>query len=404
MYSIAQPQQKQQKNQNVVKKTLDIQHNHKLMSFQERETLIKDLKKQIADLEMEHNKYIKAKSETQLSDEEVIQMIQIQDSILGLEKQLKELQKQDDEIDYLTNTATILFKYYDILEKGNQQEDQMTLKNMGNNSILKYFVNKQKDEPAKETEIDPPQQPEIIDRASLLEKYMECTESNYVRNIDCEAKDKCPHCESSNRSVIINDGIVHCNNCHTIEHTIIDHDRPSYKDPPHEISYFAYKRMNHLNEWISQIQGKETTDIPEEIYDKILFEIKKQKITNMATLTCSKIKEILKRMRANKYYEHSAHIINKLNGLPSPHFDPELEEKLRSMFRQIQPLFLKYAPALRKNFLSYSYVLHKFVQLLGRDEYLPYFSLLKSREKLHQQDMIWKKICEELNWQYIPSI
>lgn len=155
---------------------------------------------------------------------------------------------------------------------------------------------------------------------------------------------------------------------------------------------------------ISQIQGKETTDIPEEVYDKILLEIKKQKITNMADLNCNKIKEILKRLRINKYYEHSAHIINKLNGLPTPHFDPELEEKLRSMFKQIQPLFLKYAPGHRKNFLSYSYVLHKFVQLLGKDEYLPYFSLLKSREKLHQQDMIWKKICEELNWEYLPSI
>jgi hypothetical protein len=27
-----------------------------------------------------------------------------------------------------------------------------------------------------------------------------------------------------------------------------------------EISYFAYKRINHFQEWISQIQGKETTD------------------------------------------------------------------------------------------------------------------------------------------------
>ena len=162
---------------------------------------------------------------------------------------------------------------------------------------------------------------------------------------------------------------------------------------------------NHVERnGISQIQGKETTDIPEEVYDKILLEIKKQKITNMANLTCAKVKEILKGLRLNKYYEHVPHIINKLNGLPTPHFDPELEDKLRSMFKQIQPLFLKYAPGIRKNFLSYSFVLHKFVQLLGKDEYLPYFPLLKSREKLHQQDMIWKKICEELNWEFLRSI
>lgn len=124
----------------------------------------------------------------------------------------------------------------------------------------------------------------------------------------------------------------------------------------------------------------------------------------MADLTCIKVKEILKKLKIHKYYEHIPHIINKLNGLPTPHFDPELEDKLRSMFKQIQPLFLKYAPGVRKNFLSYSYVLHKFVQLMDKDEYLVYFPLLKSREKLAAQDTIWKKICEELHWQYITSM
>ena len=55
-------------------------------------------------------------------------------------------------------------------------------------------------------------------------------------------------------------------------------------------------------------------------------------------------------------------------------------------------------------FLSYSYVIHKFIQLLGIDEYLEYFPLLKSREKLYQQDKIWKNICLELDWLFIHSI
>lgn len=162
---------------------------------------------------------------------------------------------------------------------------------------------------------------------------------------------------------------------------------------------------NHVKtDGLSQIQGKETTEIPEEIYDAILLEIKKQRISNIAELTNEKIKEILKKLRLNKYYEHAPHIKHKLNGLPIPHLEPELEEKLRTMFKLIQPPFLKYMPSNRKNFLSYSYVLHKFIQLLGKDEYLVNFPLLKSREKLQQQDQIWKKICEELNWHFIRSI
>ena len=113
----------------------------------------------------------------------------------------------------------------------------------------------------------------------------------------------------------------------------------------------------------------------------------------------------MKKLKKNKYYEHIPHIINKLNGIPPPVMSRETEEELRRMFKEIQVPFHKFCPErLRKNFLSYSYVLHKFVQLLELDEFLPCFMLLKSREKLHQQDKIWKDICKYLNWQFIPSI
>ena len=84
--------------------------------------------------------------------------------------------------------------------------------------------------------------------------------------------------------------------------------------------------------------------------------------------------------------------------------NPELEEKLKNMFKEIQVPFLKYSPNNRKNFLSYSYVLHKFIQILDQPEFLKNFPLLKSRDKLHQQEQIWKKICEDLNWKFIRSI
>jgi hypothetical protein len=169
----------------------------------------------------------------------------------------------------------------------------------------------------------------------------------------------------------------------------------------------AFVYWSYIKSWVeglNQIQAKETTEIPEEVYDKILLEIKKQRISNMADLTHDKVKEILKKLKINKFYEHTSHIINRLSGLPMPHLPPDLEEKLRSMFKQIQTPFLKWAPPNRKNFLSYSFVLHKFIQLLERDEYLGCFLLLKSREKLLQQDRIWEKICEELGWQFIPSL
>ena len=155
---------------------------------------------------------------------------------------------------------------------------------------------------------------------------------------------------------------------------------------------------------LNQIQGKETTDIPDEVFDKILIELKKQRIDDIHDVTRSKIKDILKKLKINKYYEHVPYIMNKITGIPNPHLSTELEDKLKSMFKEIQVPFLKYSPLNRKNFLSYSYVLHKFIQLLGKEEYLCYFPLLKSRDKLHQQEQIWKQICNELGWKFIRSI
>lgn len=53
---------------------------------------------------------------------------------------------------------------------------------------------------------------------------------------------------------------------------------------------------------------------------------------------------------------------------------------------------------------GHRYTLYKFCELLGEDDYLQYFPLLKSNEKLYAQDQIWKKICKDLRWEFIPSV
>ena len=133
-------------------------------------------------------------------------------------------------------------------------------------------------------------------------------------------------------------------------------------------------------------------------------EIKKERIHDLNELTTQKVRSILKKLKLNKYYEHIPHIINQLNGQPPPYMSRQTEEVLRIMFQKIQGPFLEFCPKKRKNFLSYSYVLHKFVELLGMDELKPLFPLLKSREKLASQDMIWRKICEKVGWHFYKSI
>ena len=197
---------------------------------------------------------------------------------------------------------------------------------------------------------------------------------------------------------------MECENCGVLQNIINDTDKSSYKDPPKESCYYSYRRSNHFNEWIAQFQGKETTQIPRQVLVQVVNEVKKERIRNLNELTTPKVRSILKKLKLNKYYEHIPHIINQLNGQPPPYMSRQTEEILRMMFQKIQGPFLEFCPKKRKNFLSYSYVLHKFVELLGMDHLKPLFPLLKSREKLHQQDQIWKKICEKVDWTFHKSM
>ena len=224
-----------------------------------------------------------------------------------------------------------------------------------------------------------------------------------INNNDEDFHEICKVCNNK-LTCLQHDAIIVCYNCGFQELLLVEQNRPILKQNNKDSSHISYKRINHFREWCNQVQGKESTDIPKKIFEKILNEIKKEKITNTKTITYKKMREILKRLRINKYYEHINYIINRINGIPTPQFVPELEDKLCSMFKEIQGPFLKYCPKKRKNFLSYSYVLYKFFQILKLNEYLKFFPLLKSREKLYAQDQIWKKICEDLNYEVIPSL
>ncbi len=245
----------------------------------------------------------------------------------------------------------------------------------------------------------------LLNKDEIYEKYMKVVDKNYItiNNDDVPIFDKCVLC-AVEMLLNNNTGILICPNCGATENIIIDSDKPSFKEPPKEMTSFCYKRINHLNEFLAQFQAKETTDIPEDVYNEILVEIKKERITNMAHITPEKMRIILKKIKKNDYYEHIPYIINQLNGLPAPVIAPEIEEIIRGMFKAIQIPFEKYCPHKRKNFLSYNYVMYKFFELLELDEYLDCFQLLKSRTKLHQQDLIWKNICLDLNWQFIKSL
>ena len=245
---------------------------------------------------------------------------------------------------------------------------------------------------------------EEVTNVDIINQYMcNINDSHKNKKFRDYNIDKCEQCNSI-MEYLTNTSELICSRCGYTRNIIINTEKSSYNDPPKEVNYFAYKRINHFNEWLAQFQAKETTEIPEEVYKGIHDEIKKNKNIDMHKISYRQVREILKKINYNKYYEHIPHIINTFSGQPAPTLDKRSEETLRGLFKEIQIPFMNNCPPTRKNFLSYAYVLHKFCELLEYDHLIGYFPLLKSREKLQQQDLIWKKICHDLQWEFIPSV
>jgi len=386
--------------------TLDAIHNQKIQNMmderkqlgkykEERETLQKKLAEPMTDMDS----------------------WRLERDIDSLDKKIKSLEDGSELMDYYLRTGDILYHYYDIQDQIQKGTATFAANKAKPGSILAILEEVAE---AKTDSVDPfslsssevgqeksnSTEKKSLQRNQLLNDYLQIEDPAMGRNITDEYDDPWTNCEQCGNEMImcLNEANLTCSKCGHQEFILVDSDKPSYKDPPREICYYAYKKINHFNEWLAQFQAKESTEIPADIYDEILVQLKKERITNMGSLKPTKMREILRKMKCSKYYEHIPHIINRLNGQNAPFMSREDEEKLRHMFREIQPSFKKHCPKGRRNFLSYGYVLYKFCELLEMDEYLCCFPLLKNRDKLYLQDKTWELICRDQGWQYLKTV
>ncbi len=167
---------------------------------------------------------------------------------------------------------------------------------------------------------------------------------------------------------------------------------------------YLYKRQNHFKTWLKRTQGKETTFIDDNIIETVRLELRKQRIEDVSLVTHVKVREILKKLRLNKHYNHCVQITTIITGNTPPQMTNEQETALLQMFERIQVPFQNIIQnETRQNMLSYSFLIHKFLEIMSWDEYLPYFPLLRSADKIQYQDWIWKKLCTEVGFEYIKS-
>ena len=355
--------------------TLDNKHNELLEKFDKNESeLIPEYKEKIIKL-----KYRLNTEKLNVSDR-----LDIKDDIKDLKKKIVKLEKEKK--DYFLNNSKYIFDYFENKKEISEGTNKTT--------ILNSFF-KTKEEKVDKTK-------NIMNNTNLQKYMINNNEKYYDINNYIYDTHICRNCNKGELIPVENEGVVICDKCHVSLKYIVEHDKPSYKEPPKEVCFYAYKRINHFREILAQFQAKESTQIPDEVIENIKNQIKKERI-EISQINNKKAKEILKKLGYNKYYEHIPFIKDKL-GIRPPIMSPELEETLCNLFMDIQAPYSKFCPDDRVNFLNYYYTVYKLCELLDQRQFLSYFPMLKDREKRMEQDEIWKKICEELNWEFIATI
>jgi len=329
-----------------------------------------------------------------LKDHEIDAYMDIRDKLQDIQLQIKELKQQKKK--YLLDNSKYIFKYFEEKKKISSGDNNQNVKIL--NSFFKIKANDD-------------------DTSNLnSDKYNQSKKlyQNYWRNVNNEVinvqdfvvqSDICENCHKGEMIPQDEEGILICNNneCGKFITYIIDSSKPTNKEPPNEVSYTAYIRLNHFKEILSQFQAKETTQIPDEVIEAIRARIKKERIKDMSLINYDKMREILRKLGYNKYFEHIQYI-NSIFGIKPPIMNEELHETLCVLFIEIQKPWATHCPANRTNFFNYTYTLHQLCVLLDQTQYLPYIPMMKDREKQLEQDMIWKKVCKDLDWVFFPSV
>jgi hypothetical protein len=364
--------------------SLDEKHTEMLNQFHEIETdRIPQLFKDIENLKIQ----IKSLEPTQIE-----LFLDIKDQIAQKRSQIKSLQSQKKR--YLLDNSKYIFDYFEQKKQISSGEPAQNI------NVLHSFFKVRSKNPDRE---DPDK---YVQSKKLYQEYWKNVNNEFINPHDyIMASDVCQSCHKGELVPQDEEGILICNNieCGKFIPYVVDSSKPNNKEPPNEVSYTAYIRLNHFKEILSQFQAKETTQIPDEVIEAIKGRIKKERIQDMSLINYDKMREILRKLGLNKYFEHIQYI-NSLFGIKPPIMSEELHETLCVLFIEIQKPWAMHCPPNRTNFFNYTYTLHQLCVLLDQTQYLPYIPMMKDRDKQLEQDMIWKLVSKELDWEFFPTI
>lgn len=249
-------------------------------------------------------------------------------------------------------------------------------------------------------------------------KPREPMELNIVKEndqISTLERDVCSNCKEDTLIENSTQGEIVCTNCGNVfitsssslkHETIYDSDKIHTVYINDNIAVNTYNPCQHFRDMIYRSQAYEVMYIDGQQSGTDFIENIKQYMDQnhikIESLNYNTLKWILKQNNLQKYYQHIHKIKYLLTGIPPPRFTEEQIQILLNDNQRIIDAWKKIKPSGRKNIFSYQVQMYKLCELHEWNEFLPLFSLFVSMEKVEKTNQVWKLICNEIGWKYIP--
>lgn len=205
----------------------------------------------------------------------------------------------------------------------------------------------------------------------------------------------------------IGEQVLVCPRCHWTK-TYLDNTAASmaFGEDSVEFNMFQYKRINHFNDALNELQGKEKSSILPAHINRIMSKMYEVfGPVSRDNITYAMVRHIVRdHLQLLRCYKHIVQITSLLSGKPPIQMSPAHETLARLIFEQMQEPFEKAPRRDRHNFLSYPFTLFKICQMLGLVELFPMLPLLRGEDKLRRQENLFCWICEYRGWVPPPSV
>ena len=266
--------------------TIDAKHSEMINYFKSQQESIPSLKEELKKLVSQYNnKDINKKNDI----EYIIYIDNLREKINEIKSKINTILNNDEMNKYYLDVGILLHSYYENIENSKNiennsenfeenllnytdiiddelEEDDLIInidKKENNKSVLNFFnaretenneenensINNKNDGVYTSMKIsDFVKEESTFKKKYILDEYLQKIDPNYISKIKIDINIcKCPNCKEE-MTLYPSDGIQICENCGIQQNILIESDKPSFKDPPMEVCYFSYKRINHYNE------------------------------------------------------------------------------------------------------------------------------------------------------------